>query len=279
MRNKMQTKLLLLILIMTEIVFGGEIQKNNDLSLTCTKKVIKDIIMKESRGGYLNKFSLIYDVINRQYCKVDTTTLRKNLVEIYLEYKPEKNDSDEIEDNYGGIWVALINCKEWYPDIEKMVAGNLEKIRLTDKYSYFIRLDILVNRSPNWYNYIYDMYKNEIDTVPSFDREWYIINTLVKRFGNSIDRSTKIKLESIFYSILQKDIGVLDIVDEYLIAVNPVYKDSKQRLQICKRTHEYFKNNPVVSKSPYYEYVSKVLEEFNKSKKTLTEYSPPFVVY
>jgi len=268
----------ILFLLAIKISIAGQTSSNNKELPFCTKNDIKNRLLSETCSGCLNNFDLIYNVVNKSCCKTDSTTLRKNLVEIYLEYKPKKNDSDEIEDNYSGIWVALINCKEWYPDIEKMVAGNLEKTRLTDKYSYSIRLRILADRSPNWYNYIYDMYKNDIDSLSSGGRRG-IYRTIIERFKDSFDRSTKIKVESILYAILSKDYYSFNVIDKYLVNINSVYINSKQRLQICKRTHEYFKNNPVVSKSPYYEYVSKVLEEFNKSKKTLTEYSPPFVVY
>ena len=243
----------------------------------CTVKEIKPVL-KDKASIFIKSFNQLLGIMNHNFCKIDSITLRSYLIQIDTMYKRDSSYSDDDRRMFRKASSFLTRSITWDEEIEKIILKDMDFLKKNSKTIYYRRLWLFVERSPNWYQYMLETY-NSIDTMNYSDRYW-IYWALIERFKDTSDTSVQNKVESILYAVMKKDKSqsTLMMVDEYLSSKSDSYKNSRQRLQLFKDRDK--KLEPIKDRNylvGYFNYSLNIQKYLNKKWK-LTDYVPPFTI-
>lgn len=268
--------IIFLVLILSSMVMSNNndtIHRNKRIDHKCKLEEIKTVLKKDIIHRFAKNFNQLENLINRNYCKIDSITLRSYLIQIDTMYKRDSSYSDDDRRMFRKASSFLTRSITWDEEIEKIILKDMDFLKKNSKTIYYRRLCLLVERSPNWYQYMLETY-NSIDTFNLLERRM-IYRTLIERFKDTSDTSVQNKVESILYAVMKKECSPFHLVDEYFVKTVPGYKNSKQRKEICKKCVRVFKEIP--ESSSYKRYLRKVEKEMDGTK-NFSNYSPPFTI-
>ncbi|NLW33442.1 MAG: hypothetical protein GXY77_18500 [Fibrobacter sp.] len=268
-------RILSLILIYNSILLSKDnsnIERDTIKQNECTEKEI-GFVLKDKASMHIKSFEQLLGIMNHNFCKTDSLTLRKLLINIASNKNPDSSYSSEDYEMFKSAWFYVTRRITWDKDVEEFLLKDIDYYRKYRKSGYYGRIKVLVKRSPNWYQYMLETY-NSIDTMNYSDRYW-IYWALIERFKDTSDTSVQNKVESILYAVMKKDCGSYYYLDEYFAKSVPGYKNSNQRKEIFKKCGKAFTEIP--ESSGYKIYLRKVEKEMEETKK-FSNYSPPFTI-
>lgn len=268
-------RILSLILIYNSILLSKDnsnIERDTIIQNECTEKEI-GLVLKDKASMHIKSFEQLLGIMNHNFCKTDSLTLRKLLINIASNKNPDSSYSSEDYEMFKSAWFYVTRRITWDKDVEEFLLKDIDYYKKYDKSGYYSRIEFLVKKSQNWYQYMLETY-NSIDTLNYIGRNW-IYKALIERFKDTSDTSVQNKVESILYAVMKKDCGLYYYLDEYFVKSVPGYKNSKQRKEICKKCVRVFKEIP--ESSSYKRYLRKVEKEMDGTKK-FSNYSPPFTI-
>lgn len=248
-------------------------------TVECDDKIIKENIFTFYHIAY--GFDSLYKFINKRYCNIDSVKLNDYLFQIYSEYKVGQKYSEIDERKFNYVRTYLSTIRPWSNNFRQCTLNEYRYYKSKKNMGFYSWANFLIinaNRENEWFTYATDVYnsinKDSINTKYRSERR-YIYNSLVKKSESLRSVPEKIKMESMLYAIMQKDIWAFDIVDEYFSEKIPAYQNSIQKRDLSKKLLAIFNNLDEFKTCTYYKYIVKVENEMSK-KTNLTNYEPPF---